>query len=96
LPAKLHEFEPTTIIFETYSTMGKRSRKESENENQKSNGNGELKKSILVDDEAVDPSLALLFSLSVSAPPTYCINLLEILLIIALGGTSESATKVSI
>lgn len=72
MPAKLHEFEPTTIIFETYSTMGKRSRRESENENQKSNGNGELKKSILVDDEAVDPSLALLFSSSVSAPPTYC------------------------
>jgi nucleolar protein 12 len=51
--------------------MGKRSRKVSENEEQKSNGNGEVKKSILVDEEAVDPSLALLFSSSVIFPPEY-------------------------
>jgi nucleolar protein 12 len=51
--------------------MGKRSRKDAEIEEQKSNGNGEVKKSILADDEAVDPSLALLFSSSVSPLSAY-------------------------
>ncbi len=77
--------------------MGKRSRRESENENQKSNGSVELKKSILVDDEAVDPSLALLFSSSVSVPPTILLSIFEkFVLIIDLGGASETATEVSI
>ncbi|KAH8753704.1 hypothetical protein BGZ57DRAFT_79578 [Hyaloscypha finlandica] len=44
--------------------MGTRSRKDSRNEEQMLNGNGEAKKLILVDEEAVDPSLALLFSSS--------------------------------
>ena len=52
--------------------MGKRSRKEAENMEQKVNGNGEAKKPILVDEEAVDPSLALLFSSSVGTPAVYC------------------------
>ena len=51
--------------------MGKRSRKESESTEQKDNGNGKAKKSLLVDEHAVDPSLALLFSSSVRTPGVY-------------------------
>jgi len=46
--------------------MGKRSRKEAEASEKKSNGTVEVKKSALWDEKAVDPTLALLFSSSVS------------------------------
>jgi nucleolar protein 12 len=52
--------------------MGKRSRKELESEEQKPNGNGELKNLIFANEEAVDPSLALLFSSSVRISPRKC------------------------
>lgn len=66
-PAKSDKkIEATTSIFKTPFTMGKRSRKELDLEEQKSNGIGDVKKSILADDKAIDPSLALLFSSSVS------------------------------
>jgi len=57
--------------------MGKRSRRDAENTEEKTNGHKETKKSILVDDNAVDPSLALLFASSVSA--AYCFVLQSIL-----------------
>lgn len=63
---------PPRIISQTPFTMGKRSRKDSDIEEQKSNGNREVKKLILVDEEAVDPSLALLFSSSVRTPLVHC------------------------
>jgi nucleolar protein 12 len=46
--------------------MGKRSRKEDATASEKSNGASHTKSSILVDDNAVDPALALLFASSVS------------------------------
>jgi nucleolar protein 12 len=51
--------------------MGKRSRKDGEKSEVKSNGNSNVKKSILVDEKAVDPALALLFAASVSPSPTH-------------------------
>ncbi len=67
----LHEFESTELIAQTYFGMGKRSRKDLGNVEQKVNGNGDIKKAISLADEAVDPSLALLFSSSVSATFAY-------------------------
>jgi nucleolar protein 12 len=46
--------------------MGKHGRKDSEKSGVKSNGNSNVKKSILVDEAAVDPALASLFASSVS------------------------------
>jgi hypothetical protein len=46
--------------------MGKRSRKEGEALVDKSNGTEHVKKPLQADDEAVDPTLALLFASSVS------------------------------
>jgi nucleolar protein 12 len=46
--------------------MGKHSRKDGEKSGVKSNGNSNVKKSILVDEAAVDPALASLFASSVS------------------------------
>jgi nucleolar protein 12 len=48
--------------------MGKRSRKEDATVSEKSNGTSHAQTSILVDDKAVDPTLALLFASSVSIP----------------------------
>lgn len=47
--------------------MGKRSRKDLGVEEESMNGSGGAQKLTLVDDKAVDPSLALLFSNSVSS-----------------------------
>jgi hypothetical protein len=46
--------------------MGKRSRSEAEGLDKQSNGKKHSKKSIVVDEATVDPSLALLFASSVS------------------------------
>ncbi len=47
--------------------MGKRSRNDGESSEKKSSTKKHIKKSIVVDEAAVDPSLALLFASSVSA-----------------------------
>jgi nucleolar protein 12 len=47
--------------------MGKRSRKETEAVEKQSNGIRDVKSAILVDDKAVDPTLALLFASSVKS-----------------------------
>ncbi len=67
----LHEVGPNNVSPQTPFKMGKRSRKQSENMEQVVNGIGKVNKSILVDEEAVDPSLALLFSSSVGTPTIY-------------------------
>ena len=46
--------------------MGKRSRKDAESKGEKTNGTDHVKASLLVDDKAVDPTLASLFASSVS------------------------------
>lgn len=46
--------------------MGKHSRKDGENSTKKSKSKDHVKKSIIADEAAVDPSLALLFASSVS------------------------------
>jgi hypothetical protein len=89
--------QPATFIPQTPFTMGKRSRKDSRNEEQTLNGNGEAKKLNLVDEEAVDPPLALLFSSSASTPPAnITISHLGNKLTAALGWTSKSTIEGSI
>jgi nucleolar protein 12 len=59
--------------------MGKHSRKDGERSEVKSNGISNVKKSILVDEAAVDPALASLFATSVSPYSThhFLINAIE-------------------
>ncbi len=92
----LHGIELTDFVAQIHFTMGKRSRKDLENVEQKFNGNREVKTLISIDDKAVDPSLALLFSSSVSIPLHIIVNALETCADIILGWTCHSTTEVAI
>jgi len=75
--------------------MSKRSRQDGEVSEKKFNGNGDVKKSMLVDDQAVDPTLALLFASSVGL--LLCIRMCcckNNLLIIIKGWASPSTSKI--
>ena len=74
--------------------MGKRTRKEAEASEKKSNGAAQANKSALWDEKAVDPTLALLFSSSVS----YTLRLAFIcaLLRYTSGWPSPSTSKISL
>lgn len=72
--------------------MGKHSRKDGEDSTKKSKSKGHAKNSIIVDEAAVDPALALLFASSVCTCLMQLIRRRMIILRIEIGRSSQSAS----
>lgn len=85
-----------SILYFTHFKMGKHSRKDGEDSTKKSKSKKHAKKSIIVDDAAVDPTLALLFASSVSTYLSQLTGLSNCILMISTGWSSQSASKIAL